>query len=54
MTLQRLPALYDEAYDQKLNYKELGYSKLKSFLKAIPLIELEKVGVNTHFVGTKE
>lgn len=47
MTLQRLPALYDEAYDQKLNYKELGYSKLKSFLKAIPLIELETVGVNT-------
>eukprot|EP00544_Gedaniella_sp_CCMP2646_P010493 CAMPEP_0202490678 /NCGR_PEP_ID=MMETSP1361-20130828/8010_1 /ASSEMBLY_ACC=CAM_ASM_000849 /TAXON_ID=210615 /ORGANISM="Staurosira complex sp., Strain CCMP2646" /LENGTH=641 /DNA_ID=CAMNT_0049120615 /DNA_START=131 /DNA_END=2056 /DNA_ORIENTATION=+ len=47
MTLQRLPALYDEAYHQKLNYKELGYSKLKSFLKTIPLIELETVGVNT-------
>ena len=54
MTLERLPALYNEAYDEKLNYKALGYSKLKSFLETIPLIELKPSGGTTLVLLARE
>ena len=42
MDFSRVSSRYQEVFHEKLDFKELGYSKLKLFLDDIPLVQVRK------------
>ena len=54
VALSQLPSLYQESFGQKLNFEEMGYSKLKSLLQTISEIEVLKNSKNHLKVVSKK
>lgn len=54
VALSQLPSLYMEIFNKKLNFEELGYSKLKSLLQTISGIEVLKNSKNHLKVVSKK
>lgn len=44
VNLGGLPQLYQERFGERLDYKRLGFNKLKSFVQSVPRVDVEKCG----------